>query len=266
MLIVFLAAFALLLTYMVIEAFQLEVTRLEIVSPRLHSNGKLRVVFVSDVHYGFFYNEKRLQRLIKVINEQKPDVVILGGDQIKRFRYDALEFYRLFANGVQSTYGIYAVLGNHDYLEDKPVASLKAIKEAGIHSLNNASFDIRHGGNQFRLGGVGDYIKGSVFLFPAYQRLRNDSFLIFVTHNPELTAYIGRKYRDRIDLALAGHMHGRQMNFGLSLHRRFPHYAGQVQMHDNTYLYISRGLGVSNLPMRFRARPELVVIDITGKS
>lgn len=268
MLIILSVILVLLLIYMIVETFHLEITRQKIISPRLHSSDNLRIVFISDVHFGFFYHEKRLQKLIKVINEQKPDVVILGGDQIKRDKYDSLRFYQLFADGVQSKYGIYAVLGNHDYLEGKPDASLKAFKEAGIHSLNNKSHDIHHAGNNFRIGGTGDFWKGDFSFLPVYRNLNKNSFLIFVTHNPKLAFHISRGYRERIDLALCAHMHGRQLNlFNIPnpFNSYFPHHRGKCPLHNNNYLYISRGIGTSNIPLRFCARPELAIIDITGK-
>jgi hypothetical protein len=248
-----------------VEPHWLRETHLEVVNPRAGGDFRgLRIIFASDIHMGNMFDEERLKALTARINELEPHVVILGGDQISSAENITERFYRNF--GMQINAPVYAVLGNHDYIGRGGSVALKQMAHSGIHSLNNAAYDLRHGGGRFRLAGVGDLWMGTQDLRPTFNELADDTYLVLVSHNPEFADALGKRAR-RVDLMLAGHLHGRQINpagfLPMPRHSRVKgHYCGRVDLHGRGFIFISSGVGTSNLPVRFLARPEIVVIDI----
>ncbi len=250
-----------------VEPYWLKETRLRTESPRLGAGFPgLRIVFASDIHLGVMFREERLEGLTARINALKPDIIILGGDQISRAENIIERFYRNFSAQVNAP--VYAVLGNHDYPDHGGGKSLREMAHCGIRSLDNAAYDLTVGGARLRIAGVGDFWMGTQDLRPAFERLDGDTFLLLISHNPEFGDYLG-KYKKRVDLMLSGHLHGRQINpfgFPMALNpaRIKGHYYGKVNLNKHAFAFISSGVGTSNLPMRFMARPEIVVIELAA--
>lgn len=248
-----------------IEPYRLKETHLKMENRRASEDfSGLRIVFVSDIHMGVMFGEERLRALTVRINGLAPDIVILGGDQISSAENIVERFYRNFAMQVDAP--VYAVLGNHDYIGRAGAESLKQMAHSGILSLDNAAHDLRLRGGKFRLAGVGDLWMGIQDLRPAVKGLSDDTFLLLVSHNPEFADALGRHAR-RVDLMLAGHLHGRQINpLGFlppPRHSRVKgHLYGRVDLSEHGFIFITSGVGTSNLPIRFMARPEIVVVDI----
>lgn len=248
-----------------IEPYWLKETRLQVESSRLGSGFPgFRIVFASDIHLGVMFDEERLKELTARINALKPDIIILGGDQISRAENIIERFYRNFSAQVNAP--VYAVLGNHDYPSHGGGESLREMAHCGIHSLDNAAYDLTIGDARLRVAGTGDFWMGTQDLRPAFEQLDDNTFLLLISHNPEFGDYLGR-HRKRVDLMLSGHLHGRQINpfgFPMALNpaRIRGHYYGKAKLNDHAFVFISSGVGASNLPMRFMARPEIVVIEL----
>jgi predicted MPP superfamily phosphohydrolase len=87
--------------------------------------------------------------------------------------------------------------------------------------------------------------------------------LIALTHDPDMFPAL----RDRADVTLAGHTHGGQV--GLPLVRRATAptsrgYTGGEVREAGGYMYVSRGVGTTGLPIRFAAPPEIAVLTLRG--
>ena len=107
----------------------------------------LKIVMIGDVHGGSNnVTEEKLHEIVAKINEQNPDVVVMLGDyvsqdrEVKPISGRSLKMppETIAANlaGIQSTYGVFAVLGNHDgWFDDDAVAT--ALTGVGYKVLQN---------------------------------------------------------------------------------------------------------------------------------
>lgn len=213
-----------------------------------------KIIFLSDIqfdhHIGGF-DHFAAKRLFAKINEQDADLVILGGDMIhnKSSKNHLLFDYLKDLNTEKI-----AILGNHDYRDIETVR--KGVKDANIKLLVNDKFE-KFGINFY---GVDDFRKGKPELL-----VNDDEYSIGLSHNPD---YIMRLDKSHLDLVLSGHFHGGQVTlFGLYAPAMSSHYGqlfryGHVPL-DHTDVYVSSGVGgkVLIFPMRFFAKPEIVVIQ-----
>lgn len=258
------AVAALLAAYFLIEPHWLRVKRLEIVDPDVPSEfvGK-HIVFLSDIHHGPYFSIERVARLVDTVDDLHPDLVLLGGDYV--YRGDARYIAPVFAElaRLQAPLGVFAVAGNHDHWEG--IDEMRArMASAGIVNLDNRAEWITIGGDGIKVGGVGDLYEDSQDIAPTVADVDAGDFVILLSHNPDFAEQIAT---DRIDLVLSGHTHGGQITlfgrwapFVPSLYGQ-KYRSGFVQT-DHTLAYVSTGVGTINPPMRFFARPEIVVITL----
>ena len=74
----------------------------------------LKIVHISDIHYGSIINGKKLCKIADKINSLKPDIVVLTGDLLdKRFNYVDNEISNCLSH-IEARLGKYAISGNHD--------------------------------------------------------------------------------------------------------------------------------------------------------
>lgn len=249
--------------YTFLEPFWLETKTIRIADNDIPAVfDQVRIVFLTDIHHGPFFSKSRLRRLVQTVNRLRPDLILLGGDYVHRSpEYIEPCFQELSL--LQATYGIYGVLGNHDHWED-PILTRESMQKAGIQNLDNKGIWIEKNGQRIRLGGVGDFLYDTPDIRPALSGLQSDDFLILVTHNPDF--FEGQK-TDMMDLAFAGHTHGGQVTFFGLWAPLIPSQFGQkyrsgvIQM-GNAKLIISHGIGTITPPVRFFARPQIIVATL----
>jgi predicted MPP superfamily phosphohydrolase len=221
-----------------------------------------RIVFVADIHRGPYLSQQQLIWLVDRINSLKPDIVILGGDMVYRSPqyirpcYSALE-------KIKAPLGRFGVLGNHDHMEGATL-SWTCMKLAGFTPLDNHALWIARGQDRIRLGGVGDLWKDTQDIRPTLRNVRQDDYVILVSHNPDYAEQIRTR---AIDLVLSGHTHGGQITlFGLWAPHTGSRYGqkyrcGMVKA-PFTRVFVSKGVGMAWPPFRFCARPDIVVITL----
>lgn len=230
----------------------------------------LRVVAISDIHAGSpFINEAKLDKLVETANAQQPDVIVLLGDfliqGVPGGSYMPPDKIASHLKNLRARYGVYAVLGNHDWWGDG--AGLKrALESAGIRELENDAARIETSKGAFYIVGLSDLWTRRPNPNTALARIPSaDAQLpvIAITHNPDLFA----KLPARFALTLAGHTHGGQVR--LPFIRRFVvpsrYGARYIEGHvveDNRHLYVTTGVGTSILPVRFRVPPEIVTLEL----
>jgi uncharacterized protein len=247
--------------YSLIEPYLIEEKTIVVTDPDLPQEfNDTRIAFLSDIHHGLFLNRKRLHRLVRRINQLKPDLILLGGDYIHVSpKYIKPCFEEL--SHLKAPLGIFGVLGNHDHMED-PRLSRQAMSDAGIVGLDNKSRWIFKSNSKILISGVGDFKYDTQDIHSATGDARFSDFIILLTHNPD---YAEIMKTSKINLVLAGHTHGGQVTlFGLWAPYIPSHYGqkyrtGLVQL-DNTKVVISNGIGTSMLPIRFCARPQILTV------
>ncbi|MDO8670119.1 MAG: metallophosphoesterase [Dehalococcoidia bacterium] len=219
----------------------------------------LRIVQLSDIHIGPRFTVADIRRGVDLANTLKPDLVVLTGD----FAYHdaglvagaAVELGRLDAR-----LGRFAVLGNHDYWTDPRVVS-EALLRNGIDLLTNSATNVDTSTGLW-LAGVDDVFSGRPDLQRALRPLPAGAPVVLLCHEPDFADNVPAK----VGIQLSGHTHGGQVNipgFGRPVLPSFGlKYPEGLYQASRTLVYVNRGLGVINPPIRINCPPEVTLITL----
>ncbi len=226
-----------------------------------------RVVQFSDIHADKWMNEARVGEVVRLVNAQQPDAVVVTGD----FMNGKWGFRRAQAAmaHLEAPDGVYAVLGNHDHWDDFPEILRPGLAEIGVTELCNTVSTIKRGEAALHFAGVDDLLKGEPDLDQVLATLPEQGAAILLAHEPDFADTSSAT--GRFDLQLSGHSHGGQIAFPFvgppllpPLGRKYP--IGLYQVGDMLQ-YTNRGLG--RLPieprMRFLSRPEITVFTLYSR-
>jgi uncharacterized protein len=251
------------------ETYRLEVKQYTYTSPDVPAAfDGTHIVLLADIHRSFFFSQQRAGRVVDQVNAMAPDLVVLGGDYVyggKEYEQSAFaELWRL-----KAPLGTFAVLGNHDYAHlasggDDPALALKAIADADITLLDNSGVWIQSSGQRFRLAGVSDLRQGHPRAGPGLEGTTPGDLVVLVSHEPDFAETL---QPGEVDLVLSGHTHGGQVTFfglwapivGSAFGQKYR--TGMVENRVTTVV-ISNGVGTIFPPLRFFARPQIVVITL----
>jgi len=256
-----------LVVYALVEARYVRITSDELISERLPPEefDGAKLVFLADIHAGRFLGKKGMRKLVKKVNAEDPDVIVLGGDYVGGRANGARTFYGT-ASGFCARIGKVAVLGNHDVWEgaDEARAGLEA---AGFTLLENASQRLEYLESHITIAGVDDLYTGEPDVAAASHAIPADEFAVLVSHNPDVFATQLESSPRTWDLALAGHTHAGQLTalgYGaLFIPSKYGHrYRTGWMREQDTPILVTKGVGAVTLPLRFFAEPEVHVITL----
>ena len=281
-----------------IEARGHKVTRYRLTPPGWPADLPLRIAVVADIHACEpWMGLERIRRIVDETNALRADIILLLGDfpaghALLRFstklegREWAGELRRLAA-----PLGVHAVLGNHDWWEERlvqyrrggPTPAHRALGDVGIPVLENDAVRIAHRGQAFWLAGLGDQwafwprdrnwrqagrkipYEGIDDLPATMAKITDDAPVILMAHEPDIFPNVPK----RVSLTLSGHTHGGQVTVaGLApvVPSRFGmRYVYGHKIEDGRHLIVSAGLGCSGFPIRFGSPPEIVEITLGGQ-
>ena len=275
-LIICLVLIAILLCYPLLEArlLQTEKKALKADDLPLEANN-LRIVYLSDIHYGFWFSGGDLDRLISRINNLRPDLVLFGGDYATD-NLSAIQFFRILQqhDTIHSRYGIYGVIGELDRGDSDFTCSqlTEAMANAGVIPLVNKAVPVNIATRQIYLAGVDDVLTGHPDLRSVARSVSAGDFVVFLSHNPSVIpdAQLATDSSGNLgwfDLGLFGHTHGGQMLFFSSLlgiAEEVPErYREGWRKENRADLLISRGVGTSIFPGRLFCFPQIHYMEIT---
>lgn len=234
----------------------------------------LRIGVISDTHVAAPHTDvARIERLVARMNGQRPDVVVLLGDYAgghepaaMRARPEQSEILRGVEafRGLSAPLGVHGVLGNHDSWYDDAAISA-ALTRAGVTVLDNRAERIARPGGAFWLAGLADMHspREPPLVSATLRQVADDAPVVVLTHWPDPFVEVP----DRVALTLAGHTHCGQVNlpvFGRLVHasRMSERWACGLYDEGGRKLFVTGGVGVSILPVRFRAPPEIAVVTL----
>lgn len=220
-----------------------------------------RIAFISDLHYKSLFKEKDLASLVRLLNAQRADVLLMGGDYQEGCEY-VPELFAALAQ-VKTPLGTYGVMGNNDY-ERCHDEIVREMERYGMHVLEHKVDTLRRNGEQILLAGVRNpFDLGSNGQSPTLA-LSPDDFVIMLVHTPD---YVEDVSVANTDLALAGHTHGGQVRiFGYA--PIIPSQYGSRFLTGLKYnsakmpLIVTNGIGTSNKNIRIGAPSEIVIITL----
>ena len=221
----------------------------------------LRVVQVSDVHAGAFMPPARLHRVLEKVQSLRPDLVAFTGDQLDRRDLDAEIFVHGFA-GIDAPLGVYGILGNHDHLAGAELAEA-GLQAIGVIPLINQSAVLERGRSRILLAGVDDP-DGGPARGPDLAVLwrKTADFRLLLCHQPKLWH---EALAAGAHIMLAGHTHGGQIvlrSGRLNVARLGTPYVAGPYVRGDSILYVSRGVGVGAIPIRYGVPPEIDYITL----
>jgi uncharacterized protein len=222
----------------------------------------LRIAFVSDVHAGSFLGEDDLSRVFARVQEARPDLVLFGGDLINTREREILLFRRPLRE-LRPRHGVFAVPGNHDHFFGPDISLWRSfLEDQGVVVLCNEGRRIEHEGGSMWLCGVDDLTEGAPDLKRALVGRRERETTVLLSHHPD---FFFEAAAVDVDLQLSGHTHGGQIRiagWAPIHHSRFGYERGWFVEND-CRLYVGRGLGVTVLPLRIDALPEVPIVTLT---
>ncbi|MBE3102754.1 MAG: metallophosphoesterase [Bacilli bacterium] len=218
---------------------------------------KLKLVLASDFHLGLLSNKKHLQRFVTLANKEKPDIVLLAGDLVDDdpiwFVNDGMS---VVMRELKTTYGVYGVVGNHEYYGRKIPLLIDEMKEAGVRMLLDETICLE---NAFYVTGREDATNGKRKSLESLKP-ENEKLPWFVMdhtpYNLNTPAQIG------VDLHVSGHTHRGQMWPNHLFTRRLFELDYGHKLKGSMHAFVSSGFGFWGPPIRLGTRAELWSITI----
>lgn len=284
-------------SYAVASTFRQKVTSYALTPPGWTAGLNLRLAVLADLHVCEpWMGLDRVEAIVEQTNALGIDAVLLLGDYVvgKRLghysRPVALDGWAPVLGKLKAPLGIHAVLGNHDWWEDRqvqlarsgPPRTQRALEAAGIPVYQNAAVRLEKDGRPFWIAGLGDqwayYIRdgsseairrragaeydGTHDLPATLAHITDDAPVILMAHEPDIFPEVP----GRVALTVAGHTHGGQVSFfgytPIVPSRYGRRYVYGHKIEDGRHLIVSGGLGCSAFPVRLGVEPEIVVLEL----
>lgn len=258
-----------------IEPRWIDVHTLQLRLPHLDSafHG-YRIVQLSDLHCDeSWMTAERLGEVVRLANEQQPDLVVITGDFVTRY-LDSIPQTLAVLRGLRSPDGIFGILGNHDHWTGAELIR-PLLQPNGVQELNDQIHTIqRPGGAMLHLAGMDDLWPEADLILPLETHLPRVQKLvsllpeqgaaILMVHEPDFAEIASRV--GRFDLQLSGHSHAGQIRLPFVGPLRVPplgrKYPDGLYTVGNLLQYTSRGLGMISPQVRLNCRPEMAVIEL----
>ncbi|AFZ67692.1 metallophosphoesterase [Deinococcus peraridilitoris] len=222
---------------------------------------RLRVVQLSDLHFGRFIRAASVDAWVKAVLAQQPDLIVITGDFVDSRVGDGRPALLRALKQLSAPLGVWGVWGNHDHLRlrERLGDFERQLRKVGVQLLVNTGIQLRP---DFFLAGVDDYLQGTPDVPAALRKRSPGSATVLLSHHPDVLPTVPQD----VTLSLSGHTHGGQLKFpGLRwLYRWTPIGALCLEgfVHAPALGYVSRGLGVTWVPMRIGSPAELSVFDL----
>lgn len=260
---------------MLVEPYQIQVREVNLAIANLPERFRgMRIAQMSDLHINAYTTSADLARAVAQINQLNPDMVLLTGDFVDwdaRFADAATEPFRQ----LRAPEGIYSVLGNHDYYSGKIDAIKQAIQRHDLGLLVNQHTVLRRGADQLVLVGFDDprhNRNGGPRLSPesinpeaALQGTPKNVARLAMVHNPVIVPHFVANYQ--LDVILSGHTHGGQFQVPILTDQLVGNAEYFVRGHydlGKSQVYVNSGFGFTGPPLRFRAAPEITLINLVN--
>lgn len=235
-----------------------KIVTLNLSTDKTKQNKELKIVAASDIHLGTSIDKKYLQKYVKLINDQHPDIVLLVGDVSDRSMIPVINQHMdEELKQIKAPLGVYAINGNHEHYAETPNATAEYLKKAGIRvlrdevSLVDSSFYIvgRDDRSNMRRKSLTDIVNGLDSIKPR----------ILLDHQPY---QLEEAENNGIDLQISGHTHNGQFFPGNLFVKKMYELGYGYKKKGKTHYYVSSGLGLWGPQYRIGTQSELVVINL----
>ncbi len=253
-----------------VEPYWMGVTEVTVPLKEWAGTGRrMRIAIAADLHLRPG-ERKRAAEIVALIEEQRPDAVFLVGDFCnghKEGQSMALEEIAECLKGLPEKFPTFAVMGNHDEYYDAETLRRELTKR-GIVVLEDKGIVFRGGeqGAEAEFSGVRDVDSDSALSVKFVPKQKEENPMILLSHRPDI---VYRHPRD-VSLIVSGHTHGGQVclpgGYPLETSSRVRGWdAYGLRRLEGQRVLITRGLGMTFLPIRFWCRPEVMMLTLCGE-
>lgn len=266
-------------------AYDYKIFSVPLYLPNLPSqfNG-MKLVQISDIHSGSFFNKDAVKRGVDMIRDVKADLIFFTGDLVNNRTDEAYDYADIFST-IKAPMGVFSTFGNHDYgdylswpskeAKQKNLDDLVQVhKDLGWKLLRNENVTIDKNGKSIGILGVENWgDKGRFQRFgdidKAKQGLPDVPVKLLLSHDPSHFDAVVTKSHADIDATFAGHTHGFQFGIEIGSFKWspvqyiYPKWAG-LYKEGNQQLYVNRGFGFLGYPGRVGIMPEITVFELTN--
>ncbi|HET6839978.1 MAG TPA: metallophosphoesterase [Bradyrhizobium sp.] len=270
---------------------RLRVTRYDVQPPQWPADFQLKIAVISDLHAcDPWMSLEHIEAIVDNANALDADLIVMLGDYVAGHRHvtryiPANEWAPVLA-GLKAPLGVHAILGNHDWWDDKLVQregqgvtlARRALEAVGIPVYENDATRLVKDKRPFWLAGLGDQLAyfparrfrpitrmGVDDLAATLKKVTDDAPVVLLAHEPD----IAMRVPARVALQLSGHTHGGQVRlFGWSpvVPSRYGSKFVYGHTRENCDVVVSGGLGCSIVPFRLGIPPEIVLVTLGRQS
>ncbi len=223
----------------------------------------LRIAQLTDIHCGPYLPLREVETVVGMVNETRPHLAVVTGDLITRAA-DPLQGCLEKLGGLKAEAGVFHCLGNHEVYARAQGFVEQFGRSLGMEVLRKQASLLRFGDARLNVCGVDYQRKELPYLESAESLLDPLAFNLLLSHNPDVfPVAAGMGY----DLVIGGHTHGGQVTMEIveqwvNAGRFFTPFVAGVYRSADSALYVSRGIGTINLPMRVGALPEITLLRL----
>lgn len=266
----------------IISLFKIDVSKYEVASSKVpKAFDGFKILQLSDLHNRRF--NKNNKKIVKIIEKQKPDIIVMTGDMVSSNSTGFSNFF-LLVEELDGKYPIYYIFGNHEQRlsAEKQSSIIGKLREYGVKVLNNQQEFIIKDDESIQIFGLNqeliyytNYLKSKKTysyetkdMENAIRKADGKKFNILLSHNP---LYFETYEKWGADLVFSGHVHGGIIQIPfiggfLSPERKlFPKYSGGEYEINDSKMIVSRGLGYTKINLRFFNNPEICVVELKSK-
>ena len=241
-----------------------EIVRISVPVPKLPTIfNEFRIVQISDIHLGQWMSPERLEGVVDLINEQRPDVVAITGDFVSFAVDQVLADLKNVLCKLHPKYLTLSVLGNHDHWMGAEKVR-RVLRECNIINLTNSIYSLHIGEVALCFAGVDDVMVHEDDLDQVLEKLPISDPAVLLVHEPDFADIAAAT--GRFVLQLSGHSHGGQFvlpkigpPFRGSYFKKYP--IGEYRVKEMV-LYTNRGLGANTFWIRINCPPEITILTL----
>ncbi len=254
-----------------VAPYQLTIERITVRSRRIprELNG-FTIGQLSDVHRSRYISQRYIEQAVQALQALAPDMIALTGDYV----YGS-GMHDSAVNGLRALhapYGIFAILGNHDYATDGTRNGRLRIENAfqsvfnsrPFHLLKNAHHTLDIHGVPMHIVGINDLWQEESNLEQVVMGVPRDRPSLLLVHEPDFADEAASMHP--FALQLSGHSHGGQVRLPFVGAPVLPTMARKYDIGINTVqdmvVYTSRGIGVVSPPIRINCPPEVTLLTL----
>tara|TARA_R100001143_G_scaffold63581_1_gene72413 strand:+ start:20054 stop:21223 length:1170 start_codon:yes stop_codon:yes gene_type:complete len=227
----------------------------------------LKVIHIADLHADSYTDEQKMARYVDRINQLEPDLVLFGGDLITSGSAH-VEAGATALGNIESTYGTFAVLGDHDYWNN-PDSITEVLDRHDVRVLWDENLRIDHNGHSVKITGITQLYSRNIAPVSLNTLLSDrDKNAVNILFAHQLTdRMIEQSKVSGVHLILGAHTHGGQIRIPFFFYkataaRAETKYVNGSWILDQMLLSINNGLGFTLSPVRYNAPAQVTMITL----